>query len=109
MAISVPIELGGVITSLVGLAGVLFGGVGLKVVEAWLNRSKDKDNSQLEMRKELRSEIATKLAEIDNLRKQLQEIEDELDQWREKYYTLREEFLELKFSRTHNTPAGPSA
>jgi hypothetical protein len=39
------------------LFGALLGGSGLKILEAWLNRSKVKEDSATELRNELRKEV----------------------------------------------------
>lgn len=71
------------------LIGALLGGSGLKIVEAWLNRSKVKEDSATELRNELR-------AEVRGLRDELRTVEDELDKWRGKYYELLDEFIKAK-------------
>jgi len=71
------------------LIGALLGGSGLKIVEAWLNRSKIKEDSATELRNELRTEVR-------GLRDELRTVEDELDKWRGKYYELLDEFIKAK-------------
>lgn len=73
------------------LLGTLFGGVGLKVVESWLGKAKEKHDAGAALRSELR-------LEIEGLRKQLvasateeQRLEAEIDRWRGLYYDLRDE------------------
>lgn len=71
------------------LIGTLFGGAGLEVTRRWLNRSKDRDDTATELRKELREELAS-------LKKELDEVEEELDEWKTKYFTLLEQFVNVK-------------
>jgi predicted nucleic acid-binding Zn-ribbon protein len=71
------------------LFGALLGGSGLKILEAWLNRSKVKEDSATELRNELRKEVR-------GLRDELRTVEDELDKWRGKYYELMDEFMKAK-------------
>lgn len=80
----------------IALAGSIFGGLGLKVVEYFVSRSRMKvDASKVEVdaateiREELRSEIS-------NLRKEIDKLEDQLENWKQRYYTLLERFNEMK-------------
>lgn len=63
------------------LAGTLFGGVGLKVIEYWLNRGKEKVDLAAEIRDELREDLVRYKAEAESYKK-------ESDTWRQKYYDL---------------------
>jgi hypothetical protein len=81
----------------VALFGTLFGASGLKLIEAWLNKPKERRDDEAEFRKELRSDVT-------ELRNELRKVENELDMWREKYYTLMDEFV--KFKSTHTDPKG---
>ena len=63
------------------LAGTVLGGVGLKVAEHILGRSKTKVDTAAALRTELRAELL-------ELRKEADELRDELDMWRTKYYSL---------------------
>jgi chromosome segregation ATPase len=89
------------------LVGTLFGSAGLKVIEHWLSRAKFKEDAALKMRDELRLEIDRKAkdyaGELDRLRVEIShldlekdEIEKHLDRWREKYYALMEENIQIK-------------
>lgn len=75
----------------VALAGTIFGGAGLKIIESWLGRAKERATEAQTMRDELRKEI-------DSLRKQLSDsdaeekrLEGVIEDWRSKYYDLRDE------------------
>lgn len=71
------------------LAGAVFGGGGLKVIEYWLTKSKSKDDTATQFRAELRDEVK-------NLRDELRKVEDDLDKWRGKYYELMDQFIKVK-------------
>lgn len=73
----------------IALIGAILGGSGLKVIEAWLNRPKEHADAETEFRNELREEVKS-------LREELRKVEAELDSWREKYYTLMDEFVKFK-------------
>jgi hypothetical protein len=70
------------------LIAAIFGGVGLKIVESLLSRSKVKNDLQEQMRLELRTDVVS-------LREELDRIEVSLDQWKKKYYSLLLSFNEL--------------
>lgn len=71
--------------ALLALIGTIFGGVGLKVVEALLNRSKTQSDLASQIRQELREEVQ-------GLREELRRVEGELDNWKFKYYELLDQF-----------------
>lgn len=70
------------------LIAALFGGAGLKVIEHLISRSSRKEDLAQQLRDELRQEVKT-------LRNQLDDIEQRLDRWKKKYYTLLVSFNEL--------------
>lgn len=70
------------------LAGTVFGGVGLKIVEAVLGRSKNKNDGQHVFREELRAELAALRTEAEKLRDESDELRDEIDTWRTRYFSL---------------------
>lgn len=77
------------------LIAAIFGGVGLKVVESVLNRSKVKNDLETQMRAELRGDVIV-------LKEELDKIENDLDLWKKKYYALLVSFNELiVVARTH--------
>lgn len=79
------------IEPIVALGAAIFGGVGLKVIESLLSRSKVKDDLQSQMRLELRTDVMT-------LKEELDRIEVSLDLWKKKYYKLLVAFNELSVS-----------
>lgn len=84
--------LNGVSQAWLALIGAILGGSGLKVIEHWLNKSKVQNDEATSYRKELRDEVTS-------LREELRKVEKELDEWRDKYYVLMDEFS--KFKREH--------
>jgi hypothetical protein len=75
------------------LAGAIFGGAGLQIIKSWLGRPKERHDDETEFRVELREDIKT-------LRLELRKVEAELDVWREKYYSLMDEFVKFKTNHT---------
>lgn len=69
----------------IAMLGTVCGGVGLKISEKWLNHAKDKRDD----RKEFREEIKELQDRLDN-------VEDDLAEWRGKYYAAQEQILILK-------------
>lgn len=65
----------------IALIGTVFGGAGLKVVEQFLGRKKERDDAAKEIRDELRQELH-------DCRKEADERTDEADLWRARYYSL---------------------
>lgn len=76
------------IEPLLALVAAVFGGVGLKIIESVLNRSKVKNDMETQMRAELREDVF-------GLKEELDKIEAALDVWKKKYYALLLSFNEL--------------
>lgn len=76
-------------TAWIALIGTVFGGVGLKGLEAFLARGSNKEDAASQLRDELRSDSKS-------LRKELRQQEKSLDGWKEKYFMLLQEYLEEK-------------
>lgn len=72
------------------LAGTLFGGAGLKVVESWLSRKKIRSDDATVMRGELRDEIAALREQLTRAKVEEQVVEAEVEEWRGKFYDLRD-------------------
>ena len=69
--------------------GTVFAGAGLKWIEGFLKKAKDKDDTATNLRNELRGELTALKAEI-------QATEKELDQWRERAYKMQEQLMYIK-------------
>ena len=72
----------------IALIGTLCGGIGLKVLEHWLGRSKVKMDEASKFRAELRTEIVAG-------REEIKALETEVDKWRKEYYDLRDKYTNL--------------
>lgn len=72
------------------LVGTLFGGAGLKIVEAWLSKSKEKDAQGSQIRDELRQEITSLREQLTKSKEEEARLEAEIELWRSKYYDLRD-------------------
>lgn len=75
--------------TLVALVGTIMGGVGLKLTEAWLNKNRVKVDDASQIRSELRLSIT-------DLREDNKQLEDKLDEWRERYYEAYERIVQLE-------------
>lgn len=75
--------MGGLDPAWIALIGTLCGGIGLKLLEHWLGRSQVKRNDAQQIRDELRTQVA-------ELRDTNRILEKEVDEWRDKYWALRE-------------------
>lgn len=84
-------------TAWIALIGTLFGGVVLKVAESILARGSKRADTATQMREELRKESSS-------LKEELRVVEKELDAWKEKYFLLLQEYLEIKSAMTHQQP-----
>lgn len=71
--------------------GTIFGGAGLKIIESWLNRTKERATEAQTMREELRKELDGLREMLDKAAAEEKRLEDLVDDWREKYYNLRDE------------------
>lgn len=67
----------------------VIGAAVLKIVEWFLNRTKQKSDETTQYRQELRSDV-------EMLKRQATDVQHELDGWREKYYESREELAIVK-------------
>lgn len=68
------------------LIGTLFGGAGLKVIEAYLGRTRAKQDQGASIREELRLELTGLRQEIANAKVEEIRLEKEVDTWRNMYY-----------------------
>lgn len=72
----------------IALAGTVFGGVGMKLIEAILGRRKSRDDFASSLRTELRTDISSLRIENEHLHQRLDQLENTIDHWRDKYYAL---------------------
>lgn len=72
------------------LGGALGGGIGLKIIDAFIIRGSKKDDRAAEFREEQR-------VEIQRLKAELQETERDLDNLKLKYYALNQELSNIIF------------
>lgn len=77
------------ITAIASLVGAVFAGTGLKVIEHWLKKTKDKQDTATELRDELRKELT-------QLKTELAKAEMEIDTWRQRYYEVIEQYILVK-------------
>lgn len=75
--------------AVIALVGTVFGGVGLKVAESWLGRSKVKVDDAARLRDELRLEITAQ-------REEIKQLEEARDKWREESYRLKSELMRME-------------
>jgi hypothetical protein len=76
--------------AIVALIAAIFGGAGLKAIEATLSRSKARSDVATQIRDELRVEVR-------ELREEVRAIGASLDDWKSRYYRLLVGFNELKY------------
>lgn len=75
----------------IALLGTLFGGAGLKIIESWLGKAKERSTEQQTIREELRKEIENLRTQLDKSDAEEKRLEDLIEDWRSKYYDLRDE------------------
>lgn len=79
----------------VALVGTLFGGAGLKAVEGYFGRAKERSTEEASLREELRKNIADLRTQLDRADAEELRLETSIDDWREKYYALRDEHTKI--------------
>jgi predicted RNase H-like nuclease (RuvC/YqgF family) len=84
---------GGIDPAWIALIGTVFGGVGLKMAERALGRSKERSDDATQIRDELRIEIVSQRDEIKAL-------EAEVEKWRAEYYNLRDQHVKMQTELT---------
>lgn len=75
--------------AIISLITALFAGTGLKVVERFLQKSKEKDDAATGIRNELRAELTA-------LKVEMLAVERDLDVWKAKYYEVIEKYIIAK-------------
>jgi cell division protein FtsB len=74
------------------LLGTLFGGVGLRLTERFVDRKKTTLDYEASLRKELREENAELHDENQELKAEAQELRKEVNEWRIKFYTCMDQY-----------------
>jgi len=69
----------------------IFGGTGLKIVETWLGKAKERASEAANIRDELRKEIESLRAQLARADDEEKRLETLVDEWRGRYYDLRDE------------------
>jgi predicted nucleic acid-binding Zn-ribbon protein len=82
--------------AILALIGTIFGGAGLKFIEHWLSRAKTRDDTAVQIRNELRTELARLKEDIAKMNEHVNAAEAEADGWRAKYYAREEEYYQVK-------------
>lgn len=75
--------------ALIALMAALFGGAGLKIIEKVLGRNKERVDIATQLRDELRTEIGA-------LKEELRHIDENLDQWKRRYYSLLQHYNDIR-------------
>lgn len=78
------------------LLGTVFGGVGLKLIESWLNRGKEKVDLATQIRDELREDIERYKEEVAEFKKEVKELTMSVEDWKKKYYDLLDSHGKMK-------------
>lgn len=87
--------------AVIALIGTLFGGMGLKLTENILGRSRERNDLATQLRVELR-------AEVTELKNELRRVESELDDWKDKYYQLKDMFIKYEEKEAQRTAQEPT-
>lgn len=81
----------------IALIGTVLGGPAvLKMIEWIMGRGKNRQDAATAMREELRKESEALKLDAANLREEIRRVEKEMDEWKEKYFTLLQQYLEVK-------------
>lgn len=77
--------------ALLALIGTIIGTIGLELLRSWLAKAKEHAAQEQSIRDELRKELDNLRALLDKSQEEILRLEANVDQWREKYYDLRDE------------------
>lgn len=78
-------------SAFVALVGTIFGGAGLKLIEHYLGKAKERASEQATMRDELRKEINDLRAQVNSAKEEERRLEGLLEVRTREYYDLRDE------------------
>lgn len=71
---------------ILALIGTIVATVGVAIVERWLTRQDRTSNDAAQIRSELKEQVV-------GYKEEIRRLEDELDEWRSKYYVVLEELV----------------
>lgn len=77
----------------IALGASVAGGTGLKFAEHWLGRNRVRIDDASKIRSELR-------ADLESQRKEIKQLEAEVDKWRGQYYDLRDKYTNVQTELT---------
>ncbi len=96
-----------VVVAVIGVVSTIAAGGLLEIVKKSLSKSKEKSDADTGLRAELREDLETKRAELNELKKELRQLEIDSDKWRQDYWTLYALFFQLKLIATKLTQNDP--
>ncbi len=85
-----------VIIALIGLTGTIFTGAVVKYFDYRLNKSKHDLEKKIHVRAIEVEDLKILKDELENRRKEIRALEEELDEWKGKYYEMLEHLIELR-------------
>lgn len=78
----------GIPTPWLALIGTLGGGIGIKVIEPWVNKRSRHDSTPAEIREELRLQIQSLKEDVVKSQAHIDSTEKEMNEWQAKYWEL---------------------
>ena len=85
-----------VVISLIGVFSGVFATAILKILEKFLGKAKEKADADSGIRSELRLELDRKIDDVKNLKKEIRDLEAEVDRWKADYWSLFDTFFQLR-------------
>ena len=82
--------------AIIGLVGTIFTGVIVKYFDYRLNKIKHDFDERVHIRSASNEDIKTLKDELEMRRVELKNLENELDEWKGKYYEILEHLIELR-------------
>lgn len=86
----------------IALIGTLFGGAGFKIIEWFLTRRRSREDDATKLRGELRGDLSALRHEADRYREDSEELREEIDKWRSKYYALVASIARGRYDEAQN-------
>ena len=75
--------------AVISLIGMVVGAPLLELVKKMLGKPKEKDDAAKSLRDEIRADLKSCKEDVALLRKEIDQLESEVEHWREKYFTLQ--------------------